>query len=164
MASTEKETDAPWRDKETLRRLHWDEGLNQEEIASELGCTRRTITKWFGRLGLEARQGRPRKPWVYFETDQSGYERWQDHCRASRSKLVRVHRLAAVAWFGWDAIQDKHVHHKNRVPWDNREENLELLTSSEHSRYHAKEGHSIDNQTGLIAQYGEEAVLGTQGD
>lgn len=110
--------------------------MTQQQIADRLGCTRRTIAEWFSRHGIEARKGRPRRPWVYYETHSTGYEHWQDDCLPSRGKVCKVHRLAAVAWFGWDAIQGKHVHHDNGIPWDNREENLELLTPSEHMKHH----------------------------
>ena len=80
--------------------------------------------------------GQPRRVGVYYKTDHSGYERWQDKCKASLDAIVRVHRLAAVAWFGFDAVADKHVHHKNGLSWDNREDNLELLTPTEHAETH----------------------------
>jgi len=49
-----------------------------------------------------------------------------------------VHRLAAVAWFGFDAVKNKHVHHKNGIPWDNRECNLEPISPEEHNTIHHK--------------------------
>ena len=50
---------------------------------------------------------------------------------------VAIHRLAAVAWFGWGAVSGNVVHHENGVPWDNRESNLTPMTLSEHSKLHA---------------------------
>jgi len=126
----------PWRDKETLQRLHFEEGLTQKEIGDRLGCTRRTVGEWFSRHGLEGRKGRPREEHVYYTTSVLGYERWMDKCPPSKDKMVKVHRLAAVAWFGFDAVTDNHVHHKNGVKWDNREENLEVLSPSEHQKTH----------------------------
>lgn len=52
---------------------------------------------------------------------------------------VRLHRLLAVAEWGFEAVQGRQVHHVNRIPWDNRPENLALLTPSEHSRLHHTE-------------------------
>lgn len=129
-------SETPWRDKETLQRLYFEEGLDQGEIGDRLGCTRRTVCEWFSRHGLEGRIGRPTVPWVYYATSVLGYERWQDKLPPSKDKMVKVHRLAAVAWFGFDAVADNHVHHKNGIPWDNREENLEVLTPSEHQKLH----------------------------
>jgi len=51
---------------------------------------------------------------------------------------VRHHRLLAVAWFGIDEVEDKVVHHVNGIPWDNREGNLQLLTSEEHGTLEAE--------------------------
>jgi hypothetical protein len=53
--------------------------------------------------------------------------------------MVKIHRLAAVAWFGYEAVVGKDVHHVSGIPWDNREDNLEPLDPSEHRRRHAKE-------------------------
>lgn len=135
-----KQTDTmdehPWRDKETLQRLHHEERLTQEEIGDRLGCTRRTVSEWFSRHGIEARMGPPRIERVHYSTRVEGYEIWQDKCPPSRDDTCLVHRLAAVAWFGFDAIRDRHVHHKNGHRWDNRESNLELLTPSEHHKLH----------------------------
>lgn len=36
----------PYQDPETLRRLYYDEGLTQAEIADELGYARRTVSDW----------------------------------------------------------------------------------------------------------------------
>lgn len=156
-------TDRPWQDRDTLERMYFEEGLTQGEIAERLGCARRTITKWFGRHGLEGKLGKPRKPWVYFTTDLKGYERWQDKCQPSFDDIVRVHRLLAVAEYGFDAVRGMHVHHVNGIPWDNRPDNIELLTPSEHGQHHYEAG---DNEgwgpeEGLVAQYGEEAVKNT---
>jgi len=130
------ETEHPWRDKETLERLHFDEGLNQEEMGDRLGCTRRTIAEWFSRHGIEGRKGAPRREYAYYETHVLGYERWQNLTTPDRGKVCKVHRLAAVAWFGYGAVVDNHVHHKNGIPWDNREENFELLSPSDHMKTH----------------------------
>ncbi len=41
-------------------------------------------------------------------------------------KSIYIHRLAAVAWFGFDAITDSRVFHANGVKWDTREANLSV--------------------------------------
>lgn len=50
-----------------------------------------------------------------------------------------LHRLIAVAEYGFDEVCGKDVHHKNGVRWDNRPSNLDVLTRSEHIELHRKE-------------------------
>lgn len=137
--ASETTTEHPWRDKETLQRLHHEEGLNYEGMAERLGCTRRTIAEWFSRHDLDARMGRPRKTRVLFYTSPLGYERWHDKRPPSQDKTVRLNRLLAVAEWGFDAVADNHVHHKNGIKWDNRIENLEVLSPSEHQKLHNRQ-------------------------
>ncbi len=53
-----------------------------------------------------------------------------------KTKIMLVHRLLAEAYFGKDALRGKIVHHKNGLKTDNRQENLELLTQSNHAEHH----------------------------
>ncbi len=55
----------PWQDEDTLRELYHDKGLNHREIADELDCARRTITKWADKHGIETRPDteNPDRPW-----------------------------------------------------------------------------------------------------
>lgn len=48
-------------------------------------------------------------------------------------KYVSVHRLVAAAFLG--DIAGKEVHHKNGIKTDNRAENLEICTRTEHCGY-----------------------------
>jgi hypothetical protein len=88
---------------------------------------------------------RPDPP-VPYRTDHEGYETWRHQYRADggekREETVRIHRLAAVAWFGFGAVADDGVvvHHRSGVPWDNRESNLELMDWVVHSNHHNPEG------------------------
>jgi len=47
-----------------------------------------------------------------------------------------IHRLLAVAEYGFDSIAGLTVHHQSHIPWDNRPEKLELMTKSEHQTHH----------------------------
>lgn len=60
---------------------------------------------------------------------------------------VLHHRLLSVAWFGLDELKGNIVHHKNRIPWDSRESNLELMTHLEHINEHGLSERSTDTST-----------------
>lgn len=132
-------TETPWRDKETLERLYWDERLTQGEVAKRLGCARRTIAEWMRRHDIETRKGKPQTPHVYLATWTAGYELWKDGAKPSVDDNVLVHRLLAVAKYGFDAVRDMDVHHKNGIPWDNRPDNIELMSPSDHYKKHHEE-------------------------
>lgn len=130
----------PWRDKELMKRLYWDEKMTQAEIADLFGCGAGTVSDWLrNRHELGTRSISEAKEWtkgyvgVPFYTARRGYERWEGD-----GHTIKVHRIVAAAEYGFDAVADKHVHHKNGIPWDNRPENLELLSVSDHSTHHKK--------------------------
>ena len=56
---------------------------------------------------------------------------------------VLEYRLIAAKKIGRLLRNDEVVHHKNGDPTDNRPENLEVLSQSEHSREHANERRDI---------------------
>lgn len=143
----------PYQDKETLERLYYDEELNQIEIADELDCSQITISRWMRKLDIETDDRRieavkeaRRVERATFETNEfNGYEYLKTR---SDGDMVRisVHRLVAIAKYGTDAVKDMVVHHKNGVPWDNRPQNLEIMTDSEHKSHHAKNRERIGGE------------------
>lgn len=48
-------SDEPWHDEERLRELYWEEELDMQEIAEELGCSRITVQEWMDKLDIETR-------------------------------------------------------------------------------------------------------------
>ena len=56
--------------------------------------------------------------------------------------MVWEHRIVWETWNG-PIPRGMVVHHKNMYPQDNRIENLELLSRSEHSRYHQTQHNSF---------------------
>ena len=57
-----------------------------------------------------------------------------DHPKATTWGYVYEHRLIVECETGRFLNKDEHVHHINGVRWDNRRENLLLLSASEHGK------------------------------
>jgi len=62
----------------------------------------------------------------------NGYE--VSSCSLEQSDSIAIHRLVAVAEYGFDCVANAEVHHINSIPWDNRPCNLIPLDQSEHRR------------------------------
>lgn len=137
-----QDTNGPWRDKETLEELYIEQRLTIPEVAEELECGKTTIHRWLKNHGIGRRNSGGRRERAWFGTDNWGYERWNEKISES---CVRVHRLQAVAEYGFDAVKDKVVHHRNGFKWDNRPDNLELMTATEHSKHHYIERERADS-------------------
>jgi len=135
----EKLQNADW-----LRDQYVEQRQSTVDIAGAVGCTPTTVSKWMKRHGIETRSDSEAARLKFldhaphYETTPDGYEDWATQHDGERWH-VRVHRLLAVAEFGFDAVADKIVHHKNHIPWDNRPENLDVMDWSEHSSYHGQE-------------------------
>lgn len=71
----------------------------------------------------------------------SGYEYVYKptHPNAMKSGYVAKHRLVLEKKLGRFLNKNEVAHHKNENKLDNRPENIELMTFSEHSSFHAKE-------------------------
>lgn len=59
--------------------------------------------------------------------------------KGSRNKAVRMyeHRMVMENFLGRKLLPEEHVHHKNENKLDNRIENLEIISNSEHQRMHS---------------------------
>ncbi|WP_226043428.1 HNH endonuclease signature motif containing protein [Natrinema sp. DC36] len=134
----------PWHDEETLRQLYIEEGLSSYEIADDLGCTPPLIREWLGHFGIERRsvseslRGK-RSRTANFKhpiRDAERYPCWIASNGKFDQDKVYVHRLLAVAEYGFEEVVSKEIHHRNGVQWDNRPENLEVLTPADHRRLH----------------------------
>ncbi len=68
--------------------------------------------------------------------NKKGYECWR-HMIDGKNHYVAVHRLAAVAEYGFDEVAGKDIHHRNAIKWDNRPQNLVPEDKVEHCRDHA---------------------------
>ena len=77
-------------------------------------------------------KGRSLKPSGYYEYTRGEFKGRLVHIVLMEKKIGR--RL----------YSNEVVHHKNHIKTDNRLENLELMTRSEHARHHAK--HNLHNR------------------
>ena len=62
-----------------------------------------------------------------------------DHPRSSNDGYIMEHDLVMECLIGRHLKNDEVVHHKNRKKDDNRKENLQLMTKSEHTTFHLNE-------------------------
>lgn len=140
-AASEVDEDTPYTDREWLETEYTENGRSSSEIAEEVGVHAATVRTWLHRHGISVRdEGRPRLAHATYFLDSSGYAAWRDYDPDERREVyVAVHRLLAVAMFGFHEMDGKHVHHRNGVKWDNRPANLELRTPTDHAKHHAEQ-------------------------
>lgn len=128
-------------DPEVLYEMYWSDGMSLSDIADEADCCTKTIHNRFEKFDIETRKSNVEKPPALTHTSTivgGAYEIWRTYTEDSYYR-VRVHRLVAVSEYGFEAVSDSIVHHKNSIPWDNRPSNLEIMTHEEHAAHHAQE-------------------------
>ena len=126
-------SETPWRSKQTLEKLYCEQDMSITQVAAELNCGHNTIHRWLQKHNIDIEDPPQQKP-VYYGTDKRGYERWRHG--STKFHCIRVHRLLAVAEYGFDAVSDSVVHHKNNISFDNRADNITLMSRAEHARHH----------------------------
>jgi DNA-binding CsgD family transcriptional regulator len=136
--------EAPWQDEELLRELYVQKKRSAYEIGDRLDCAAKTVLKWLRKYDIPVRGtsesvsiSARRKPASYV-VRKRGYVYWSTK-DGNDYFDVAVHRLLAVSEYGFDELKGKHVHHKNGVTFDNRPDNIELMTPSEHHSMHAQQ-------------------------
>lgn len=123
-----------YKDADTLREMYVEQGMSTTAIADHFGVTFPTVLRYMEKHGIERRERWcGNGPSVSLHTRPGGYE-----VINSSGHTVLAHRLLAVAYHGFGALDGMHVHHRNGIPWDNRPENLEVLTPAEHRGRHSE--------------------------
>ena len=124
-----------YKDPSTLRKLYHGQGLSSYKIGDKLGVSASTVRYQMKKHGIERRESGSSKDYVPLcQNPTSGRKEWQHKYDGERA-TVYVHQLLSIAEgadphkvFGRNGNVIKH---KNGVPWDNRAENIELITRSE---------------------------------
>ena len=107
-------------DEHLLRELYDDCGFSLQTIATVLKWDHTTVHYYLQQFGMSV---------VTIEngTRTDGYECWINNHWA-----ILVHRLLAVAEWGFKAVNNSVVHHHNAIPWDNRSSNIQLFERPAH--------------------------------
>jgi len=128
----------PYKKENVLRELYWDEGMSAQEIAEKFDTNRSAIYFNMEKYDIPRREKAEALEYdeydVQFFISNGGHTYVKEDFKKTRN--VAMHRLLAVAKYGFDAVKDMHVHHKNGMPSDNRLSNIELLTAAEHAKRH----------------------------
>jgi predicted XRE-type DNA-binding protein len=141
---TETQDSIDHTDPDTLRRLYWDEGMSQAEMAEVLPVTQSGVKYWMNKHDIETKTAEQaaaescRANSANYTLNNRGYHVWRSR-ENGREIAVGIHRLLAVAE-GADPYEiftgGTHVHHKNSIPWDNRPDNIEPLDAKKHISQH----------------------------
>ena len=143
----------PYRDEEYLRERYHEMGWSLRRIARDCDCHFTTVLEQMEKFDIPRREAvyDPGKDGYagFYTRQRDGYEFWKaDH------DVVLVHRLVAVAEFGFEAVAGGVVHHGageegSTTPWDNRPGNLRVFDGHrEHNKHHARP-RTTDDQTTL---------------
>jgi len=131
--------DAPWKDEDNLREWYFERKLSTSQIADKFdNITGDGIARQMKRMGMSLRKSnretlpRPRSNSDGYEIVDTKYDGERNH--------VFIHHLVVIA-NGADPEKvfgdlTHVVHHRNGIEWDNRPNNLRLVTQSEHKKIH----------------------------
>jgi hypothetical protein len=122
-------------DPTVLRELYWERELSLAEIGNRADVSAPTIRYWMKKYGIPRREPNTEKP-PYLRETKGGYLRIHTSDTNGGLDRVYVHRLVAVAEYGFEAVRDNHVHHESGHGLDNRPDNLVPLSPAEHAAEH----------------------------
>lgn len=130
---------AEWISKSELEYLYHDRMFSLRDIGEKFDVDSETVREAMKKNGVDTRDRLEyqKHRWLNIKL-VNGYPAFQEQS-FNNNNTVKVHRLVAVAEWGFDSVANMDVHHKNGVKFDNRPSNLEVLTPSDHMKMHANE-------------------------
>lgn len=124
-----------------LEHLYKSRGLSQSQIGEMFGIHQTAVSRLVKKHGIKPNSKRDyHEPSIYFS--ESGYLTCRHRVggRDEGRVAFRIHRLVAVAEYGFDAVSGNDIHHTNNHRCDNRPSNLEPISRSEHATLHHDQG------------------------
>lgn len=142
MVKIQNQNGEDWKDREKLKEAY-DRLDSQRKVAEEFETTRDIIRYWMNKFDIErdspGKYGNYRHLKPYEKSIwENGYAEFRVKDKERRD-TVRIHRLLAIAEFGVEAVKGMDIHHKNHCPFDNRRENLEVVSRAEHNSIHGEQ-------------------------
>lgn len=134
-----------WDTPENLEKLYWDKMMTLKEIASLVGVSITTVHRRMKDQGIPTRGP---GQWTTLSTYRTSRDGTEEASGSHHS--VDIHRLVMVALYGIDAPKNRDVHHKTKIPFDNRPDNLQLLSHREHTTLHNRLENLPEDQATLF--------------
>ena len=124
-------------DADVIEEMYHEKRMPISDIADEFDVSYTAIYNFMDRNDIETNRTMyrgGRNNYASYFQDNNGYMRWSTSYNGERAHCL-VHRLLAVAEYGFDEVADKVVHHENGVKWDNRPENIKPMTKKAHDSH-----------------------------
>lgn len=151
---------------EWLREEYVEKYKSKAEIAEENGVCHATVKRKMDRDGIDTRPGGR-----YGGRNHSAWNEWASLSRSRQNYLawsegggdgtkMTVHRLAAVAEYGTEAVKDRPIHHVNGLPWLNvplfemdipelQQQNLRPMGLMSHAKTTSDDNYTLPDSVGL---------------
>jgi hypothetical protein len=128
-----------YQNKDWLSEKYLNEKLTMKQISKECNCCEATIRNWINRFKIPPRPAAALKGERNFKWNGGRYTAKSGYVFLlidGERKLEHRHLLEES--LGRKLLSEEHIHHINGNPSDNRLENLQIMTSSDHIKLEQK--------------------------